>query len=239
MNRRQLIWALVLKEYRELAGRWTSFLFTATFIFFFVLQLTLIRRFFASRGELNGLRLLQQFSNSDYFIGIFLLAALPMQAGLFSKEKMTGTIEWLLASPLRPRVIWLGKAAFLFLWGFGFALIFLLTSTIAAYYQNQTLGLEIPILSRSYASLLLMALPCAAFSLLISAISLVSRPRLVAFFTSLVAMAFIGLSSAMARITGAFSARIASLAGMTIVSALLCAALIPMLTRERILLSGK
>ncbi len=239
MDRVQLIWALVVKEYRELAGRWTSFLFPSMLVFLFILQLMMIGKAMAIRGEVIAFTLLYRAALTDYFMAVFLLCAVPMIPGLFAKEKLTGTIEWLLASPLGPRIIWIGKAAFLFVWAFSFALIFMVLSSVTAYWQAQTLGLEIASTSPSPPFVLLITLGCAAFALLVSAISLISKPRLVGFFCGLAAIGLIGASSAVLRIAGPISGHTGALGVTIIVTVSLCASLVPMLTRQRILLSGK
>ncbi|HEC83315.1 MAG TPA: hypothetical protein ENI46_02365, partial [Firmicutes bacterium] len=221
MDRGRLIWAIVRKEYNELAGRWTSFLFPATLVLLFTLNTTMMARMMISKGNVAAFRLLSEVVLTNYSIAMFMLCAVPMIPSLFAKESLTGTIEWLLASPLEPRMIWLGKAAFLFLWSFGFASIYVVVSSTIVYWLAHNVGTGMTLKLPSLAFILVNPLTCASFALLLSEISMISRTKIVAFWAGVAVVGFIAASSSNLRFAGAPSRGPIALGMMAIICGLL------------------
>jgi len=239
MGRSHMVWAVVKKEYREIMSKWTGLVYPITLLALFVLTTTMMGRVMIRADNMEAYKLISESALTNYLFAVFMLCMTPLLPFAFEKEKIAGTMESLLASPAGPCTIWIGKATFLFLWAYSFALVYLVVSAAIVYWQSQVLGLALPFTAGTLAFVLLSPVLCAAFALLVSEISMMYSPRLVSFFSGIAVVGFIMISSASMRSPAAASARLLAMVLTSVAVLIACGALAPMLTRERVLLGNK
>lgn len=137
----------------------------------------------ASTVNLND-GLVAPFFGAMWAVMIFLLPAVTM--GLFTSEKIQGTEELLLTSPLTAGQIVLGK----FLAGAGFALVLV---AVVAFFPGLLFVHGDPELGRTASGLLALVLSSFAYVAVGAFASSLTRSQLVAFLITLVVLLVLGL----------------------------------------------
>lgn len=232
-----LVWAVARKEYQELTCRWIALLQPGILVALFTLSIVMVSRVMLRTGNVEGYTLVAEAAVTNYFVAVFLLCVVPLLPLVFEKEKLTGTMEFLLASPAGPHTIWIGKATFLFLWAYSWALVYLVASATIFLWQSQAWGLPFPLAPTTAAFLLMSPLVCIASALLVSELSMVLSSRIVSFLSGLAVIGFLMFSSAKLRSAVSTEARLVTMALTAVVVVVICVALSSMLSRERVLLA--
>lgn len=234
-----LVWAVARKEYQESTCRWTALLRPGILVALFALSILMAIRVMPGTDNVEIYTLVAEAAVTDYFLAVCLLCMVPLLPLVFEKEKLAGTMEFLLASPAGPHAIWIGKATFLFLWAYSWALVYLVASATILFWQFRAWGLPFPFASTTAAFLLMSPLVCIAFALLVSELSMVFSSRIVSFLSTLAVMGFLFLMVSSAKLRSALSteARLVMMALPAVVVVVICVALSSMLSRERVLLA--
>ncbi len=234
-----LVWAVARKEYQEVTCRWTGLIQPGILVALFALSILMVIRVMPWTDNMESYTLVAEAAVTDIFLAVCLLCVVPLLPLVFGKERLAGTMEFLLASPAGLHTIWIGKATFLFLWAYSWALVYLVACATILFWQFRAWGLPFPFASTTAAFLLMSPLVCFAFALLVSELSMVFSSRIVGFLSSLAVMGFLFLTTSSAKMRSAASteARLVMMALLAVVVVVICVALSSKLSRERVLLA--
>lgn len=229
-------WAIVSKEYKETKHKWIVVLYPVLLCVLFIVSMVMIARLIVKTGDLGTFRLVSEMAVTNYFIAYYILSLLYMIPYVLQKEKMAGTIEWLLASPVTPKAIWIGKATFLALWSFACTLMYLIALAVVLHHYRSAIGMGSAFTAMLPVFILLSIAVCAALTLLVSGLAMLFNPRLVSLLTMLIAMGLMMSAPLLARYAATSFIRFGLLALASVTCAIGCAMLARFLTRERVLL---
>lgn len=232
----ETIRAIVIKEYKENKRKWMVVLYPVVLCVGFIISMAMVARIIVRTGNVATFGFVAEMALTNYFIAFFILCMLHMIPYVLQKEKIAGTIEWLLASPATPKTIWIGKATFLVLWSFGCALMYLVALAVLLHHYQSVMGMGGALIGRSLVLILASLVLCTVFTLLVSGLAMVFNPRIVTLLVVIVAMGFMMSSPLLARYLATASARFGLFALALMACAISCAVLARFLTRERVLL---
>ena len=85
---------------------------------------------FLRSGLQHGVELTRGTLYTFFSLAAYLIASTIFTTAVFDKERLSGTIEVLLATPLRPVSVWLGKTLFVFIASYSFATFIIWMSTL-------------------------------------------------------------------------------------------------------------
>jgi hypothetical protein len=199
---------------------------------------SLAARSFLRMGAREASAHIAEIALTNFVPAVCLMAMLPLLALVFERDKITGVMESPLASPAGVGVTLAGRACFVVLWSFGWALAYLgATAAVLA-----SMGVIPPPAAGTRIAIYLALTPLvsAAAVLLFSELSMIATTRLTGFGGGLMAGALI-YGSSMGVLSPASAAETALVMGLVAVSLLLLSiSLLPALSPERIILrSGK
>lgn len=231
---------VVQKEFKELRSKPVFVVVLPIVSLAWTANLVVVTRYLSSLGLAGTTPLVLDGLVTYQAMAMFFVFSFMIIITLYYKEKKSGTMEYLLVSPIGPTTIWLGKSLFMFLWGMAFAIAGVLFGILGV---NMSLpsdaALALPGAPATF--FFLVVLPILGF--LVSAIMglihlLSSGPALSSALFLLIGMGYLGITSARIRelavtwpVVGAYVA----LASVLLIAVLVGARF---LTRERIILAG-
>ena len=127
---RSQVLIVLWKEYREQRDKRTLLLSMGITSMISVPVYCLPILFFMRGGLESAVEIMRGALYTYFSLAAYLVAATIFTASVFYRERQTGTLEGLLATPIRPAAVWLGKTFFVFLAGLCFAVLVIATVTV-------------------------------------------------------------------------------------------------------------
>lgn len=121
---------IVKKEFQEYRHKPVLFVVPLFAIAPFIIVLILLSKRFQTVGASSVLPLFVNTLFTHYALSFFFVASFGVVISLFYKERLSKSLEALLVTPLGLHQIWLGKSLFLFLWGYCYSMIGVLTASL-------------------------------------------------------------------------------------------------------------
>jgi ABC-type transport system involved in multi-copper enzyme maturation permease subunit len=237
MRQTQAVRAIAAKDYREVTRRKAAFVYPVSLVIFWTLATWLIIRVSPAAGSPATYRTATDAMMTHYLMGLFLLSLFPLLPMVVSRERLTGTLEPLLASPASPRIIWIGKSLFLFLWSYACLLAFCASAAVVLFSQPSAQPAASLLSARTAGFIALSPITCGSITLLVAELALLLSPRLVSLVGAISLIAYL---LAVSRLPAGASAGsvVVSVLAVSLAVVAVCAALSLALTRERLLRAG-
>lgn len=154
---------ILWKEYREQCDVRTLTFSLGLPACFPILSFTFMSLFMTRTGTASGVELMRTAIFTYFAFASFLLPSTIFMTSTFYRERQTKTLETLLATPLSPVGIWIGKTLFVFLVGYFFTNFVTWTSVVLINILRPfSVGLFLP--SVEAAVIFFTVLPIGGFS---------------------------------------------------------------------------